>query len=775
MTNKNEKLLPPVGTLFPRLNSVEGAELVHLDELHRRIVEGEYARQVGEARRLKEAGQTGQAQKVKSSLPLYCVAGDCRRRRVQKCLETDTGYALYDYDVKEAREARRIVERAGEVPWVKEAHVSVFYGAHVIVALGCVHPDQYLNAYNHVGERLDALVGAAHDGQCKDRLRGMFPSWDPGAFLRPDSEVQLFPYDETFDPRRYVKLSSKEEGEPFRMYTGNPAASPRRDERTERFITTFLRYHPLLVGNRNNFWLQLGRSLHWQGFSPEEARQVARLIMERHGVTEESEPRPLPRVEWGYTHAPERTTTTNENEEEMSEDEMIARFCPLFPDEVYSGLPDCLLQALTVAPTPRLRDALLIWLLANYSVLTPGVVLPYSNAIYSPNLFVAGVARAGSGKSVMNFASRIVRRVQDYLEEQTQKERKAFEERTLAWEAECAVARKEHRKADASLMPGDAPMPRLICMPATTSRSMLTLCIANMRQNGLIINSTEIDSLTNALGNDSGHFSDILRQASANEEIAQYYKADQRPVRIRFPRLSLCLAGTPNQLHRLIPDIEDGMLSRILIYLMEPHQEWIRQEPDYSCAGYTELYDHLAADALKMWLFLQKSPTRVCFSTEQWNRHTEWWSEEFRMVFPDCDQGVLSLVTRHAQQHARIAAVLTTLRKWQGGWDVAHITCTDEDFRAAYEIARTLLAHALQFSTTMETQALKGVRPMNCYNWGEQLLQELPDGFKAQDFVNLAHKRFGKEMSTGYKKLRAFVKAGKLRMEGNIGERKYFK
>ena len=145
-----KELKQPVGTLFPMKYNVKGAVLMSVDDLHRAIVEGRWADTVRQVRSLHDEGRDTAASKLKGSLPLYCVAGDCRRGRVPRHLVSFTGYAPYDYDLKDPAEAARVVQACREIPWVKEAHVSVLHGVHLFVALGCVHPDVYPVAYEHV-------------------------------------------------------------------------------------------------------------------------------------------------------------------------------------------------------------------------------------------------------------------------------------------------------------------------------------------------------------------------------------------------------------------------------------------------------------------------------------------------------------------------------------------------------------------------------------------------------------------------------------------------
>jgi hypothetical protein len=86
---------------------------------------------------------------------------------------------------------------------------------------------------------------------------------------------------------------------------------------------------------------------------------------------------------------------------------------------------------------------------------------------------------------------------------------------------------------------------------------------------------TEGDTLSQTLKSDYGNYSDTLRKAYHHETISLSRRKDREYLEVKNPRLSVVLAGTPEQVRRLIPDTENGLMSRF-IFNMLPYKRYIR-------------------------------------------------------------------------------------------------------------------------------------------------------------------------------------------------------
>ena len=503
---------------------------------------------------------------------------------------------------------------------------------------------------------------------------------------------------------------------------------------------------------------------------------------------------------------------------------------------MYLNLPLCLLQGL--APVldfqwdeerqqatdicfrekmPRRRaDALLMSLLTNYSVICSNTHVLYGERDYSPNMAFMCLSPAGNGKNLMEYGFRIVDATDRYLEKISLQEHQAWEEKELKKELKQELIRQLKRKPEttpnpstlipspSTLIPSPSsqvpspsttePPMRLMAMPGTTSRSQFTICMNAMAEDGLIMNSTEINTILATLKLDVGNFVDLLCKATMNERISQFFKIDKRPIKIEKPKLSMCLSGTFDQFHNFIPSIEDGLYSRFFVMMMEPYNEWIPQKPDLAHRAYKDIYDRLSEDALQMWLMLGENPTWVTFTDEQWDDHTQHYTEQTDQLAHEGMGNNAAILKRHGLGQMRIAAVLTTLRKWeiykqahfqtteegeQPGKEVFRqqhrtMTCRYDDYETAALITDTLMHHALNLSTTMKVQRQKHVQPMRNWIWVKEAMDSLPYRFTAREWVNMAQK-LGRSRSQAYRSLKNAQKHQFMRQKCENGVLYYYK
>ena len=85
---------------------------------------------------------------------------------------------------------------------------------------------------------------------------------------------------------------------------------------------------------------------------------------------------------------------------------------------------------------------------------------------------------------------------------------------------------------------------------------------------------TEADALTNALKQEWGGFSNIIRKGFQAEIISQSRKTNLEYTEIKEPKFSLALTGTPNQLDLLMTSVQDGLFSRVLFYSFNAAPIW---------------------------------------------------------------------------------------------------------------------------------------------------------------------------------------------------------
>ncbi len=691
-----------------------------------------------------------------------------------------------------------------------------------------------------------ALTGFPTDKSCKDAARVSFFCHDPEAYLNEDCEPFVLTAE---DVAPYLKnpkqVSPTDEAHAAPVKQKEILQSVIMDEFRfrvdEALITRLLDKHPYQSPGRHQFWLKLGFHLRFFQHSRYEFdayKQAALRILNERGLVLNDDPsQRKPHeiedcLEYGFSKGTDASedwveeytqrflssadtshvegecaTAPAQAEGEDGDEAVIEKHCPHFPQEVYQNLPEQLWQGLMPAENKkgRLTDILLMSLLTNYSAICANTHLLYGTRDYSPNLGFICLAGAGNGKSILEYGFRIVKGVDDYLEKQSAEARQQYEQQKEAYELGKAQALANIRnqrkgagskvseiagatgKEAADLHAPEEPQDKLLVMPGTTSRSQFTICMHSMGEYGLIINSTEIRTICSTLKLDVGDFSDLLCKAMSNEQIEQFFKVDNRRIKIDCPKLSICMSGTFDQFHDFIRTIEDGLYSRFLFMMMEPHVSWISQKPNSTHGDYGNVFAALADDALQMWEMLQQCPTWVTFSDEQWGEHDRLWSNALNELVLEGGDDRVSIVNRHGLAHMRIATVLTVLRKWNEYKRIREslnhhatchqhmatthdkllenfsakyriMTCRDDDFQTASLIATTLIQHALHLSTTVGQATPRNVLPMRQWPWAMQCLNDMREEFKTSVFVERAEKVYNRSRGHIFKALKHLVK-----------------
>ena len=783
-------------TVYNTVYERKGAGLTSLDgwvETH--VRSDKHQADIEKMRELRKKGQDEHADAIKRKLPAVVPAGDCMEGRTVDLLRSRSGFAMFDGDhwpVERLEELKRKVMDA--CPWVHSAHItSSGEGLRFFVRMGVVVLPKFEHAYTLVARRLAEVTGLPLDMQCKNLCRMSFASFDPLALVRSGKEeIPVFPYPEGFNPFVEEEVPAAQE-----EADADAAAAEvcRWQFDAEELFDRFLQYNPYLKGERNHFFIRLGQRAYKKNFTSPAVDELIKIAVERLADKEISLSFISSRITWGYTHATRKPSAFIQQEEEAfvskshlshietkksgnsalyadyeeDEAEILARKCPLLPNDVYRALPALIERGLEVAQTLRERDVLLLSMLANLSGCVPCTSMLYARRRFSPHLFLMVVAPAGAGKGVMAFAGRLPEMIQQEMDRTYTTERKAHERQISMWESEKARAQRQKRNANYDIEPGEPPVHRCLMVPATVSRSQLLHHLDVMQEEGVIVNATEIDELSNSLASEVGRHAPELRKIAMHEPVGQSYKVDRDPIWVKRPRMALCISGTPNQVSTFIPTLEDGMWSRFLIEAFGENAEWESASPDEEMTDAAEVFDRLAADVCAMFKFLMAHPTEVKLTRSQWQQHDRYFKKMLQRVRTENEENVQAIVFRHGLHAVRIAQTLTALRKYEAGFTMKECICTDDDFHTAMAITDTLLQHSLVLSTILPGTA-KSRRTMRDFFRVRAVLDTLPETFAAPDFVERLMAR-GISRSSAYRKLETAVKNGMVQRNGRVYRR----
>lgn len=713
--------------------------------------------QVEEYQRLKASGRETEAKKLKRKLAALVIAGRCDGSHAETNLKQWSGDAMLDVDKCNGR-VSEFLQVLRDTPWVKAAWRSVSYdGLKLVVRVEAESVDEYRMAYALVAWHVAQLLAFPCDMSCKNPTRPCFASYDPEAFFRPDTEV--FPW------RRFVTEHPDRVGEilaELKVKTPAGASGPpvAASGMLHTFFNEFLEQNPFVDGKKNEFLLKLGRIARYKGVGEEELARLKTLAVERlagMGCAAGDIP---PRIDSGYRYAdmnkgpetpvfrahkaqgsPMRYSEPNEGEEEAEleklEADKLRREVPCLPDELFDRLPDFLKRGLTHVRNKRERDILLLSMITNISGCLPGVRMNYGGMVYSADLYLVALAGSGRGKGVMQLAAILPAAIQEYYDELNRKDEREYRQKLLKWNLEERLAAQEKRVPDLDQCP-EMPVERILKVAPNISKSQLILALEAGGAVGLVMNVSELDMISSAMHQEYGKHDDVMRAASQHEEVSSYFKTDHRLVVVSDPHLALCASGTPAQLHKFISSLENGMYSRVAFYVGQAHWEYKSANPGKARLDMRAYFKGMGEELLRMFIFLSGSPTEVVFTEEQWKEHTERFRTYLREVVAEDDDSPGAIVLRHGLMMARIAMVLTALRKCEPQWNTSEWKCSDEDFHTAMQIVDVLLEHSLLLSTSMDDTAGR-IRPVKAFFKLRPVLKKMPREFTYSELMAAAN------------------------------------
>lgn len=713
--------------------------------------------QVEEYQRLKASGRETEAKKLKRKLAALVIAGRCDGSHAETNLKQWSGDAMLDVDKCNGR-VSEFLQVLRDTPWVKAAWRSVSYdGLKLVVRVEGESVDEYRLAYALVAWHVAQLLAFPCDMSCKNPTRPCFASYDPEAFFRPDTEV--FPW------RRFVTEHPDRVGEilaELKVKTPAGASGPpvAASGMLHTFFNEFLEQNPFVDGKKNEFLLKLGRIARYKGVGEEELARLKTLAVERlagMGCAAGDIP---PRIDSGYRYAdmnkgpetpvfrahkaqgsPMRYSEPNEGEEEAEleklEADKLRREVPCLPDELFDRLPDFLKRGLTHVRNKRERDILLLSMITNISGCLPGVRMNYGGMVYSADLYLVALAGSGRGKGVMQLAAILPAAIQEYYDELNRKDEREYRQKLLKWNLEERLAAQEKRVPDLDQCP-EMPVERILKVAPNISKSQLILALEAGGAVGLVMNASELDMISSAMHQEYGKHDDVMRAASQHEEVSSYFKTDHRLVVVSDPHLALCASGTPAQLHKFISSLENGMYSRVAFYVGQAHWEYKSANPGKARLDMRAYFKGMGEELLRMFIFLSGSPTEVVFTEEQWKEHTERFRTYLREVVAEDDDSPGAIVLRHGLMMARIAMVLTALRKCEPQWNTSEWKCSDEDFHTAMQIVDVLLEHSLLLSTSMDDTAGR-IRPVKAFFKLRPVLKKMPREFTYSELMAAAN------------------------------------
>ena len=434
------------------------------------------------------------------------------------------------------------------------------------------------------------------------------------------------------------------------------------------------------------------------------------------------------------------------------------RRLPLFDETIYNDLPIILERATGTMNIRQEKDLVLIGSIATISsILLPFRTIYHGRTIF-PNMFLFVPGPAGSGKGRLDFCYRLVRPIH---QDKRDLWLLAQEEYKQELDRYRALSKKEKANATSPIKP---PI-TLLRVPANCSATSFAEAMAD--NGNMLMFETEGDTVVNTFKSDYGNYSDNFRKAFAHEEFGYLRRGnDSEEKEVQNPRLSVVLSGTPEQVKSLIPNAENGLLSRFIFYCMSATDEWLDGFSGYDTDSPLEkVFDDLGTEIEKFYQHLtQINEVWFTLSIVQKLKFNDYFAgEKQRMKELNGD---LYNASTHRLSWAclRIAMVLTALRCMDRGTVPEKIECSDVDFDIALSIIRTVSEHNDYIFNVLNEGITEDVKVSETYSSAARhvLLNNLPDRFSSEDMQALSVK-LGKSIRTIQRQVRRAIQNGQVK------------
>ena len=370
------------------------------------------------------------------------------------------------------------------------------------------------------------------------------------------------------------------------------------------------------------------------------------------------------------------------------------QYTETFSDKIdHSKLPTLLRVPVETQTEVEGRDKVILAALTLYSGAMPSVFGIYDGKRVYPPFYTLIDAPSGADKGVISDCRQLLMPIEWEIRQQYNNELEKYKQELTKWTA-------LDKKQRASQQEPEKPVYRSLFIPANSSATAAYQALADNNEWGIIF-ETEADTLTQALKQDYGDYSDGLRKAFHHETISYSRRKDDEHVNLNCPRLASLLTCTPGQIPQLLSpqQVENGLANRFLFYNLRSKHEWrnVFAQCDEPISDqllkvgqrYLELYHDLEKQS--------HHPLQFVLSVEQQQRFNEYFSglllEQIGLYGEQLD----AFVKRLGLSTFRLAMVLTVLRcnDHQPRLEPLSQTlvCAEDDFCTAMTIANCLINH----------------------------------------------------------------------------------
>ena len=638
-----------------------------------------WKKEITEIRNHINNGDSKKADYIKKTLPAFTVSATFKENRKKKNIESYSNLLHLDYDYVD--NVIELKAKVVSIPFTYAAFISPSGKGLKVLVKSNNNLSTHTFSFNRLKEHYDGIVGVTSDNSIKDILRLCFISYDPDLYINEDAEVfmtQSYPNNE---PK-----SQKDLDWVWDFTSNKKEFSDGRNNFIHLFACNANRFD-FDINETNNYAYQYSDNT-----LPEDEIQKTIKSAYENNVNEKGSVAKPAKPANMVSRIPKEITS------------------PYIPEYIYDILPPTLKEACNVFKG-RERDVFFTSALSIISGGLHNVSGLYANNKVFPNLFSIIIAPPASGKGVMKYSKQLGDCYHDFLLNQSREELKEYKKEKRVFDLKVKKAKTD--QAIEALKEPEEPKVKMFFIPGDTSSSMIIKHLEDNEGMGCIC-ETEADALTNALKQEWGGFSNIIRKGFQAEVISQSRKTNLQYSEIKQPKFSLALTGTPNQLDLLMTSVQDGLFSRCLFYSFNVEPKWKTTYTSGLIRSNEEIFEDYSADLCDKF----KSNTNQKFSMtkEQGVKLDNTFEELLRHNTALYDENITGIVYRLGLMCFKIAMTLSAIR-----CNNTEITCSDDDFDTSMCLVKDVY---LIHGTNMLNRLTKNSKRLNTtqttlYNWIE--------------------------------------------------------
>lgn len=378
------------------------------------------------------------------------------------------------------------------------------------------------------------------------------------------------------------------------------------------------------------------------------------------------------------------------------------------PAWVYDSLPGPLGRLCRFYDAGPQRDTFLVGALGAIAAALPELSFRYSHVSSRCNLFLCVVAPSGAGKGSLAAAGRLLRPIDDYLLEVSDREIDRWERVQRAKEQAGGMFEPTEEVSR------ERPPYRHVTFGGDSSDAAFFLAAHANGGHGTIF-ETEIATLLTSMAKDWSNFRAKLLNGWANEK-TQYDRKERRPLFLYDPEISLVTSGTPRAFAEWIRDNEDGLFNRTGFYTFDAAPGWVSGWAENDLAA--EMDDaHRDVSGVLLRAYKQlttcradpddererrRVPLKLVFAQDQQQRLDATFEAQ-KLNLPELGLAPLANYThRLALVACRIAGALSVFRLACDRTDLslplARVPVTEPDFRVGLQMGALLMAHGVELA-----------------------------------------------------------------------------